>query len=258
MLVTVGCAFALLSGSLYALRGGYSSANGVRVVGPDVRGMGFGAIALLIAAWYLGPKFALAIMLASLLHEAGHVAAYRAAGHAQARFRLVPVLGRHEISDRPLASEAEAFFVSIAGPALSLAPMVLAILLADMAGPSPLADALRAFALTAAVLNFVCLLPVEPLDGGRCLRAALASTDPRAAAIVALAASAMAAAAAVAFQSVLLFLVAAVGALAACSATPPGTLAPMTDRQAGLALGAYCFATVAHFAGGALVLAAVL
>jgi Zn-dependent protease len=258
MLFTFFCAMLLMTATLYALRGGLVTPGGVRVVGMDSQGVGFGAISVLIAAWYFGPLYGLALILTVMIHEYGHVAAFRITGHEDARFRLVPLVGGYAISDRAPSTEAEEFFVSLAGPALSLAPMVLAFALCEIVDPwsRPLANFLWIFAATTAALNFLNLLPFWPLDGGRCLRAIVHAFEPRAAIAATLAMSAAFAAASVAVGSVLLLLVALVGA----ATIRPGRrdLPGMDPRTAAVALGAYLATAAAHFAGGALLLAAYL
>jgi Zn-dependent protease len=254
MLLTFACAMLLMTATLYALRGGLVMPGGLRLAGLDAQGIGFGAISVLIAGWYFGPLFGLALVLTVMVHEYGHVAAFRITGRADARFRLVPLADRGVAMDRAPGTEGEAFFVALAGPALSLAPMVLAFVLAEIVDPwsRPLADFLWIFAATTAALNFLNLLPFWPLDGGRCLRAVIHALDPRAAMAATMTMSAAFAAAAVAVGSVLLFLVALVGCatIRAGEDAGPG----MRPGEAALALGAYAFTAAAHFAGGALLL----
>ena len=252
MLPIFACAMLLMTATLYALRGGLVAPGGPRLAGLDAQGLGFGAISVLIAGWYFGPLFGLALVLTVMVHEWGHVAAYRITGRAEARFRLVPLAEGREAAVG--ASEAVEVFVALAGPALSLAPMVLAFVLAEIVDPwsRPVADFLWIFAATTAALNFLNLLPFWPLDGGRCLRAVVHSLHPRAALAAAAAMSAAFAAAAVAVDSILLFLVALVGtATIRTGASPLPALRPV---EAALALGAHAFTAAAHFAGGALLL----
>jgi Zn-dependent protease len=257
-LLTFACAMLLMTATLYALRGGLLTPGGVRFAAVDAHALGFGAISVLIAGWYFGPLYSLALVMTVVVHEYGHVAAFRITGHDDARFRLVPLIGGYAISDRRPSTEAEEFFVSLAGPALSLAPMVLAFALSEVMDPwsRPVADFLWIFAATTAALNFLNLLPFWPLDGGRCLRAVIHALDPRAALAASLAMSAAFAAAAVAVNSILLVLVALVGA---ATIRPRSDVRPgMSRSQASIALGAYAFTAAAHFAGGALLLSVYL
>jgi Zn-dependent protease len=257
MFVTFAGAMLLMTATLYALRGGLVSPQGFRVVGTDLQGVGLGATAVLIAAWYFGPLYSLALIFTVMIHEYGHVAAFRVTGHDDARFRLVPLFGGMSVSEQPIATEAEEFFVSIAGPALSLAPMVLAFALYEVLAPVsyPLAKFLWIFAATTAALNFLNLLPLWPLDGGRCVRAVVDALDARAATVVTLAMSAIFAAGAFAIGSPLLFIVALLGAFTIRPAeTSGGTRMTMTPKAAVVAFGAYAFTAAAHLAGGVLLL----
>lgn len=254
-------ALLLLTASLYALRGGLYSANGLQVAGFDLEGIGVGAIAVLIAVWFFGPLYALALVIAVAIHEFGHVAAYRVAGHDDARFRLVPILGGRAISDRRPETQIDAFFISLAGPALCLAPMVLAFVLSGMIAPvwHLGGEFLWVFATVTAALNFLNLLPFWPLDGGRCIRAVAAAFHPQAATGMTIAMSAAFAAAAVWIHSVLLLGFALLGAQSIVFAGAGETDAsPMTDRQAAMAFAAYLFTLLAHFSGGLFLLTAYL
>ncbi len=261
MLFIFACALLLLTATLYALRGGFATPEGMQIVGLDAQGLGLGAVTILIAAWYFGPLYGLALIFTVLIHEMGHVAAYRATGHADARFRLVPLIGGYSISDDPPATEIEDFFISIAGPALSLAPMVLAFTLSEVFAPfsEAISKFLWIFAATTAALNFINLLPLWPLDGGRCVRAVTHAIDPKLATGLTIGMSAAFAAAALALQSILLFLVAVLGSLTIRAAEKASRERdPMTPGEARLAFAAYAATAAAHFLGGALLLAAYL
>jgi len=84
---------ALCAGLAFALRGGLRSYRRTRVIGLDPGGLVMSGIAVAVAMYLFGPLFGLALTLVVVLHEFGHVAAFRAIGHADARFRLIPLLG---------------------------------------------------------------------------------------------------------------------------------------------------------------------
>lgn len=243
-----------LSGlTLYALRGGLTGPRGLTIVGLDVQSLGMGAFAVALAIWIFGPVYGAAVILAVMVHEFGHVAAFRVAGHADARFRLVPLMGGYAISDRLPATQAEAFFIALMGPGFSVAPMVLAFALAEFAGGLwlPAAYGLGVFASVTAALNLLNLLPFWPLDGGRCTRMIVQAFAPRLAQPITIGMSAAFAAAALAMQSLLLFAFALLGAQSLAHAETLGQAQrPMSRRQALIALGAYLFTTAAHAAGG--------
>lgn len=129
--------------------------------------LGFVVLALIFEPWIL-PILIPAIMI----HEYGHVLAYRLAGHRAPIFRLAPFGGVAMSHDRSL-SEAENAFVALMGPGISLAPLVIAVALQDaLAGVVPTAAA-WAYQVAALIglLNLFNLLPIFPLDGGRVLTA---------------------------------------------------------------------------------------
>ena len=63
MLVTFVFGILLLTATLYALRGGFHTSNGLQVVGMDVEGIGAGVVAVIAAAWFFGPLYGLALIL---------------------------------------------------------------------------------------------------------------------------------------------------------------------------------------------------
>ncbi|MGJ8610085.1 MAG: metalloprotease [Octadecabacter sp.] len=153
----------------YALRGGLTSRLRMTVLGMDPQGLGMSALAIVAAVYFFGLTFGLALIIVIVIHEFGHVAAFRVAGHHDARFRLVPLMGGYAISNRPVDTQEEDVFITLMGPAICLAPMVLAYGLAELSiniwpaayGP------LLTFASICGALNFFNLLPIWPLDGGK-------------------------------------------------------------------------------------------
>lgn len=249
---------ALCGLTLYALRGGLVGERGLTVVGLDPQSLGMGILAVALAAWFLGPVYGASFVLAVMIHEFGHVAAFRVAGHSDARFRLVPLMGGYAISDQLPASQAKAFFIALMGPGISVAPMVLAFSLAQPAAAIwPQAGwFLGVFATVTGALNLLNLLPFWPLDGGRCTRILVQAFAPRLAQPVTIAMSAGFAAAALAMHSLLLFAFALLGAQSLSHAEVIGQIQrPMTKRQALIGLGAYVFTTAAHLTAGGWLIA---
>ena len=171
-------ALALCAATLYALRGGLTGRGRfVTIAGFDMQSLGLGLFAIAVAAYWFGPMFGAAIILAVMIHEFGHVAAYRVCGHSDARFRLIPLMGGVAISNQHPASQEKDFFITLLGPAICIAPMVLAYTLADFMNsegsgylvydyPS-VTYFLQTFAFIMGAINFFNLLPFWPLDGGR-------------------------------------------------------------------------------------------
>ncbi|MGL4319493.1 MAG: metalloprotease [Paracoccaceae bacterium] len=171
-------AFALCLATLYALRGGLTGRGRfVTIAGFDMQSLGLGVFAIAVAAYWFGPFFGAAITLAVMIHEFGHVAAYRVCGHSDARFRLIPLLGGVAISNQYPASQEKAFFITLLGPAICLAPMVLAYAMSDYMNSAAsgymvydypmVVNFLFTFAYVMGAMNFFNLLPFWPLDGGR-------------------------------------------------------------------------------------------
>lgn len=166
-------ALALMAAALYTLRGGLiGPGRGLRVVGFDTNAIGLGVLAVGFAVWFFGWQYGAALIITVVLHEFGHVVAFRICGHSDARFRLIPLLGGMAISNKLPASHEDDLFISLMGPAICLAPMVLAFALSDLVVEQSwgLANFLYILGLVMGSLNFFNLLPFWPLDGGKITR----------------------------------------------------------------------------------------
>lgn len=165
-------ALALCAATLYALRGGLvGRGQFVTIAGFDMQSLGLGVFAILAAGYFFGPLYGAAIILAVMIHEFGHVAAYRVCGHSDARFRLIPLLGGAAISNQHPASQEKDFFITLLGPGICIAPMVLAYVASDylVLDYPYVVQFLWTFAMVMGAINFFNLLPFWPLDGGRCI-----------------------------------------------------------------------------------------
>jgi Zn-dependent protease len=236
--------------TLHALRGGLVG-NGrvVTVAGFDASGLLMGVLAVAAAAYFFGPMYGAALILSVMVHEFGHVAAYRVCGHADARFRLIPLIGGVAISSQMPASQEKNFFITLMGPGICVAPMVLAIALQDIAwGYSPGAgEFLWIFATVTGALNFFNLLPFWPLDGGRCLAVLCNTFWPAGARQVTMAMAGAAIALAIYSQSIALTVFAVMGVQSLFTAQRITRLQrPMDKTRGALAAAAY-LATLATF-----------
>ena len=133
------------------------------------------------AAWD-STIFLLLLFLCVLLHEFGHIFTARAFGVTTPYVTLLPIGGVAQLERIPEEPWQE-FLIAIAGPLVNVA---IAILLIAFVGASldaaataavenmriPMTDRLAAVNLFIAIFN---LIPAFPMDGGRILRAALAS-----------------------------------------------------------------------------------
>jgi Zn-dependent protease len=165
-------ALALCAVTLYTLRGGLvGRGRFVTIAGFDMQSLGLGIFSIFVAGYFFGPFYGAAIILAVMIHEFGHVAAYRVCGHSDARFRLIPMFGGVAISNQHPASQEKDFFITLLGPGICIAPMVLAYVASDylVLDYPYVVQFLWTFAMVMGALNFFNLLPFWPLDGGRCL-----------------------------------------------------------------------------------------
>lgn len=163
----------LMSGMWLTLKGGWQGERGFQVAGFDVNALGMGGVAVVAAMYFWGVLYGIALIIAVVIHEFGHVAAFRVCGHSDARFRLIPLMGGVAISNQNPASADKAFFITLMGPAICLAPMVLCFALSEVLYQIPAewaiyaANFLYVQGIVLGSLNFFNLLPLWPLDGGR-------------------------------------------------------------------------------------------
>jgi Zn-dependent protease len=165
-------------------------------VGFDTNAVGLGAVAVGAAVWFFGWQYGAALIITVVLHEFGHVVAFRICGHSDVRFRLIPLIGGVAISNQLPASHDEDLFISLMGPAICLAPMVMSFVLSDLVAEQAwgLANFLYILGLVMGSLNFFNLLPFWPLDGGKIAQTLTYTYAPGAARIVSITMSATAAA----------------------------------------------------------------
>ena len=118
----------------------------------------------------------LGLFASLILHELAHSLVARRFGLGVGGITLFLFGGVAELEQEPQSAVSE-FWIAVAGPAMSLALVLLFRLLegtASVAGASDLLVALIAYLATInLVLALFNLLPAFPLDGGRVLRAAL-------------------------------------------------------------------------------------
>src|SRR5499433_467928 len=133
------------------------------------------------AAWS-GLLFMLLLFLCVLLHEFGHIFTARAFGVPTPYVTLLPIGGVAQLERIP-EEPWEEFLIAIAGPMVNVVIAIALVFLFDAhLRPSaaaavdnlriPLVDRLAAVNLFLALFN---MIPAFPMDGGRVLRALLAS-----------------------------------------------------------------------------------
>lgn len=242
-------ALGFVAATLYVLRGGLVGRGSViTFAGLEVEAMFMAALAVAAAVYFFGPLYGVALVLSVMIHEFGHVAAYRVCGHSDARFRLIPLMGGVAISNQMPASQENDFFITLMGPGFCLAPMALsmALLEIDLIAYSPAADFLWVFATVTGTLNFFNLMPFWPLDGGRCTVSLIRVFLPRAALQATMAMAAATIVLAIYSRSLALMFFALMGAQNLITRGDVGTTQrPMSKRRGMLALGAYVATTAA-------------
>lgn len=253
--ILVFVASVLCAATAYGLRQGVLAGPRIVLSGFDGIGVVVGFMVFTLASALLGPTFGISLIVSFLLHEFGHVIAYRMVGHQDARFRLVPVLSGVQISDQPLKTDGQAFFVALMGPGISIAPMALAYSLSvALSQHDPQAASLfRVFAVTCGTMNFITLLPFWPLDGGKCARLFAINFWPALAPALTAFLTAALASAAWRTGSIALLVLALVG-LQSMFRKKSGQRIAMSPDVGLTAMAAYAFTMAAHFSGGWMLL----
>jgi Zn-dependent protease len=131
-----------------------------------------GFLSLVAFALMLGWVISGLLVAALLVHEFGHLLAYRLIGQPWGRMIFLPFLGALAMPRLPYETQAQAVFAALMGPGFSVL-LALAITLPLMLGIA-LPDWLIKSGIVVIGLNLFNLLPVEPLDGGVALRSVLA------------------------------------------------------------------------------------
>ncbi|MCR8722805.1 hypothetical protein [Frigidibacter sp. ROC022] len=252
------CAALLCLLSIVGLRQGFVSGGRVALEGFDGLGVLTGFVLSCGAALLFGPINGLSVILALLLHEAGHWLALRIIGRGDATFRLFPALNP-EIHDS-FDHDGEATFHALMGPGLAVAPMVLTLALTlalqDLAPGA--ADFLAALTFSLCLLNVLNLLPFRLLDGGRTIEAVARVLSPSVHYLAVASAVAGLGLAGLSTGLPWTYFVAALGILGLLLRPSRPRTHAMSAREAGLAFAAWCALLATHVSGGALIVTATL
>lgn len=120
-----------------------------------------------------GLAFAVMLTTVVALHELGHMAAFRVAGHRSARMIFIPLLGGIAIGGRPYDSHFEVAFVALMGAGFSaflIPPLIAASQAVAATGNVHGGNFLAVAVACIALFNLANLVPVWKFDGGQVLR----------------------------------------------------------------------------------------
>lgn len=130
------------------------------------------ALFVLVGGVLLSWRSALVLLVVIGLHEGGHWLAMRALGYRNLSVLFIPGLGGLALGHKPEASTWNKLAVYLAGPLPGLL-LALALAWAVVQGRLPASPWLSDFALMCFIINYLNLLPVHPLDGGRVVESLL-------------------------------------------------------------------------------------
>ena len=118
----------------------------------------------LFVGWFV----AIVIVFALLVHEFGHLLAFRLIGQPWGRIIFLPFLGAVAVPRLPYESQGQSVFAALMGPGFSVL-LALACVVPELLG-WPSAKVFLGIGALTTLLNALNMIPVEPLDGGVALR----------------------------------------------------------------------------------------
>jgi len=133
---------------------------------------------------FWGSAVLLTFFTCVVLHELGHSLTAMHFGVGVRRILLMPIGGMAEFDSIPREPRRE-FLITIAGPAVNFAIVALLWFFVNFpegwdigAGPTSFSDLARYLLIWNLAMGIFNLIPVFPMDGGRILRASLATRIP--------------------------------------------------------------------------------
>ena len=132
-----------------------------------------GVVTLWTFAFAFGWVIAFLLLAALLIHEFGHLLAFRLIGQPWGRMVFLPFLGAIALPRLGFTTQSQSVFAAIMGPAFSIIVPLLAAIYLYLWPAAAGKDVAISVGLVGAALNLFNLLPVEPLDGGVILRSVL-------------------------------------------------------------------------------------
>lgn len=113
-----------------------------------------------------GVFYVLIIYLCAALHEGAHIFAAKLSGCEIERLRVLAIGADIKLKNTNTISYKKEFFIAISGPLINLCLVIIMICIQLIFGISPL---FQLFTFCNAILFFINILPIMPLDGGRAL-----------------------------------------------------------------------------------------
>ena len=197
------------------------------------------ALFSLAVGWLFGWRFVPLLLVVILVHELGHLAGMALFGYQDRRILFIPFVGAAAIGSKENATAFQRMVVLLLGPLPGLVVgLALLFHVGRPAGPllgggAGLEGWLFDFGITAVILNYLNLLPVMPLDGGRIVQTLFLGRFPRAQAVFLLGSGLLLAGGGVLATDVVLMALGALTLLAVPWQWRRGTVARLADRRAG-------------------------
>jgi Zn-dependent protease len=120
------------------------------------------------------------LLLVLLIHELGHFYAMRFFGYKDTSIFFIPLFGAAAKGEKEHVTAFQEFIVSLAGPLPGML-ISIAIGIGIFMNPSLFNNALfKEYAIMSFALNYLNLLPVFPLDGGKIVQTLLFNRYPKA------------------------------------------------------------------------------
>lgn len=139
-------------------------------------GVASGTVCVALFGWWVGWQLAWILIGVLAIHELGHLAAMEAFGYRDRRILFIPFVGAATLGEKEDATPTQRALVYMLGPAPGVL-LGLAALYAFLTGGDVW---WLAAATTALLVNYLNLLPISPLDGGRIVETLLLGRFPRA------------------------------------------------------------------------------
>ncbi len=130
-----------------------------------------GIFTILAFGLSLGMPVALVLVFALLVHEFGHLLAFRLIGQPWGRIVFLPFLGAIAVPRMHYETQAQSVFAALMGPGFSCLLLIICTLASTFHAPAAMLFVV--IGVVTAGLNLFNLLPTEPLDGGVALRSVL-------------------------------------------------------------------------------------